>query len=138
MDTANTQNAAKRAPSKMAYCAFFLALFSCGLGLFFCLAKSPQARALAYLDQAAIAIEQGAAPQAAAAAIQAVRLNPSEARAWYLLSNLLQQKGDVRAATQARAIAARVQQNPHQPEPVYAQPAAFKLSLLALAESAHP
>lgn len=138
MDTATTQSAAKRPASKMAYCAFFFALFSCGLGLFFCLAKSPQARAQAYLAQAAVAIEQGANPQAAAAALAAVRLNPSEARAWYLLSNLLQQKGDVYAASQARAIAARVQQNPSQPEPVYAQPAAFKLSLLALSETAHP
>lgn len=138
MDTATAHRAAKTAPSKMAYCAFFLALFSCVLGLVFCLAKSPQARAQAYLDQAAFAIEQGATPQAAAAAIAAVRLDPADARAWYLLSNLLQQNGDARAASQARAIALRVQQNPAQSEPVYAQPAAFKLSLLALAETAHP
>lgn len=138
MDTATTHNAPIRAPSKTAFLAFFFAVFSCVLGLGFCLAKSPQSRAQAYLSQAALAVEQGHVPRAAAAALESVRLNPAEARAWHLLSNLLRRNGDDRAAAQARAIAVKVQQNPSSSEPVYALPAAFRLSLLALAEPALP
>lgn len=123
---------------KTAFCAFFLAAFSCALGLVFCLVKSPQARAGAYIAAAADAMDQGQADLAAASALEAVRLDPMRAEGWQILSAMLQQKGDMAAAAQARTIAFRVQQNPDDAAPVYAMPAEFKLSLLALSETHIP
>lgn len=123
---------------RTAFCAFALATFSCILGLSFCLLKSPQARSHAYLAAAVEAMDKSQPEQAAAAVLQAVRLNPMLPEGWHLLSKMLQQKGDDNAAAQARSIAARVQQNPRDASPVYAMPAEFKLSLLALAETQTP
>lgn len=134
MDIKGKTNTPEQRSQKLAFCAFFLAAFSCALGLFFCLIKSPQARADSYISHAAQSLEEGHLQQAATAAIEAVRLNPADARAWHMLSSILQQNGDMEAALQAKAIGSKVQQNASAQVPVYAMPAAFKLSLLALAE----
>jgi cytochrome c-type biogenesis protein CcmH/NrfG len=117
--------------------AFSLALFSCVLGLVFCVVKSPQSRSEAYLAMAAEAITQSRPQEAAAAAMEAVRLNPAAPKAWQLLSKLLRENGQGQAAKQALVIAARLQQNPD-PTPVYAMPADLRLSLLVLAETGNP
>ena len=131
-------SAPKTRMPKTAFCAFFLAAFSCALGLVFCLVKSPQARAGAYIAAAADAMDHGHADLAAASALEAVRLDPMRAQGWKILSVMLQQKGNVSAAAQARTIAFRVQQNPDDTAPIYAIPAEFKLSLLALSETQTP
>ncbi len=129
---------AKTSSSRTAFYAFFLAAFSCLLGLAFCLVKSPQARSDAYLATALAAEQNRQYEQAGIAAFEAVRLNPVSAEAWHVLAKMLQQNGDGAAAAKARSIAARVQQNPRNAAPVYALPAEFKLSLLALAEQETP
>lgn len=128
-------NRRKAQHRKRSFCAFALAALSCVLGLSFCLIKSPQARSEAYLAAAMQAYDSNQPEQAAASALQAVRLNPSAAKGWHLLSRMLQQKGDAHAARQAMVIASRLQQNPAGPDPVYAVPAELKLSLLALSET---
>ena len=138
MDAATPIKGRNPTSRRTAFCAFGLAVFSCLLGLSFCLLKSPQARSQAYLAAAVEAMDNNQPEQAAAAALQAVRLNPMLPEGWHLLSQMLQQKGDENAAAQARSIAARVQQNPRDSAPVYAMPAEFKLSLLALAETQIP
>lgn len=117
--------------------AFSLAVFSCVLGLLFCVVKSPQSRSDAYLALAAEAMVQSRPHDAAAAAMEAVRLNPAAPKAWQLLSKLLHDNGQAQAAKQALVIAARLQQNPG-PAPVYAMPADLRLSLLVLAETGGP
>lgn len=134
MATARAQASSSRA----AFYAFFLAAFSCALGLAFCLVKSPQARSDAYLAAAFEAEQNQRFEQAGLAAFEAVRLNPVSADAWRMLAKMLQQNGDKVAAAKARSIAARMQQNPAGASPVYAMPADFKLSLLALAEQGTP
>ncbi len=114
--------------------AFLLVAFSCVLGLSFCLIKSPQARSEAYLATAVQAMEHNQTEPAASAALEAVRLNPMAPQGWRILSRLLQQKGNQAAAKYAQSIASRLQQNPDSSDPVYAMPAEFKLSLLALGE----
>lgn len=126
-----TKRKAGRGP---AVYAFLLVAFSCALGLSFCLIKSPQARSEAYLAAAVQAMEQNRIEPAASAALEAVRLNPMAPQGWQILSRLLQQKGNQPAAKYAQSIVSRLQQNPASSDPVYAMPAEFKLSLLALAE----
>ena len=123
---------------KTAFFAFALAAFSCLLGLSFCLVKSPQSRSQAYITAAIEAMAARDDHQAATAALEAVRLDPMQPQGWQILSEMLQKRGDDNAAAQARVIAARVQQNPASIPPVYAMPAEFKLSLLALAETKIP
>lgn len=118
--------------------AFAFALFSCVAGLSFCLVKSPQARAQAYLATAIKAMETQENERAALAALEAVRLDPMQPHGWRILSEMLHRKGEESAAVQARVIADRVQQNPVSIPPVYAMPAEFKLSLLALSETQIP
>lgn len=118
-----------------AYQAFALATLSCVLGLLFCLVKSPQARSEAYLSLAMESMAQSRPQEAAAAALEAVRLNPAAPQGWRLLSRMLQQNGQGHAARQAMVIASHLQQNPHSPTPLYAMPAELRLSLLALAET---
>lgn len=139
MQNAAAITAAKRAKTRRARTlfAFSLALFSCVLGLVFCVVKSPQSRAEAYLALAADAMTQSRPHDAAAAALEAVRLNPAAPKAWQLLSRLLRDNGQSQAAKQALVIAARLQQNPD-PAPVYAMPADLRLSLLVLAETGTP
>lgn len=120
---------------KRAFGAFSLAAFSCLLGLSFCLIKSPQARSEAYLAAAIQALDENHPQEAAAAALQAVTLNPSAPKGWHMLSQMLQQKGDTRAAQQARVIASRLQQNGSDSALLYAMPAELKLSLLALSDT---
>ena len=117
--------------------AFSLAFLSCFLGLVFCVIKSPQSKAEAYLALAAEAMSQSRPHDAAAAAMEAVRLNPAAPGAWQLLSRLLRDNGQNQAAKQALVIAARLQQNPD-PAPVYAMPADLRLSLLVLADTGRP
>lgn len=135
MDKASPAQGAQKPTSKTAFAAFFLVAFSCLFGLSFCLIKSPQARAEAYLATAVEALSQNLPEQAAQAAIEAVRLNPMLPQGWEILSKLLQQNGQDMAAAQAQSIAAKVQQNPSAAPVIYAMPAEFKLSLLALAQS---
>ena len=137
-DTATPRQGAQKSPSKQAFLAFFLAAFSCLLGLSFCLVKSPQARAQAYVAAAIEAMQDQRPHQAAAAALEAVRLDPMLPRGWQILSEVLQQTGDVGAAAQARSIAARVQHKPVDALPVYAAAADLRLSLLALADQQVP
>jgi len=115
--------------------AFLLVAFSCALGLSFCLIKSPQARSEAYLAAALSAMDRHQTGTAASAALEGVRINPMTPEGWQILSRVLQQKGNQAAAKYAQSIAARLRQNPASIDPVYAMPAEFKLSLLALAES---
>jgi cytochrome c-type biogenesis protein CcmH/NrfG len=138
MDSATPLKAAQKPSSKRAFFAFFLAAFSCLLGLSFCLVKSPQARAQAYVAAALEAMEDHRPHQAAAAALEAVRLDPMLPQGWRILSEMLQQKGDVAAAAQARSIAARVQHKPVDAVPVYAAAADLRLGLLALADPQVP
>ncbi len=114
--------------------AFSLALTSCFLGIVFCVVKSPQSRAEAYMALAAQAMTQSRPQEAAAAALEAVRLNPAAPQGWQLLSRLLRDNGQSQAAKQAMVIAARLQQNPD-PAPVYAMPAELRLSLLVLSDT---
>ncbi len=118
----------------MGHPAFLLAAFSCLLGVMFCLIKSPQARSEAYLSNAAEYLSQGQFQEASYAAVEAVRLNPSAPEGWYMISNMLQQKGNDEAAGKARQIAYRLQQNPTKSSPFYATPADLRFSLLALPE----
>ena len=128
--------ATKRAKSRRVrtVLAFSLALTSCFLGLVFCVVKSPQSRAEAYMALAAQAMTQSRPQEAAAAALEAVRLNPAAPQGWQLLSRLLRDNGQSQAAKQAMVIAARLQQNPD-PAPVYAMPAELRLSLLVLSDT---
>lgn len=123
---------------RTAFFAFALAAFSCLLGLSFCLIKSPQSRAQAYVAAAVEAMAAHDHQQAAQAALEAVRLDPMQPQGWQILSEMLQKRGDENAAAQARLIVSRVQQNPAAIPPVYAMPAEFKLSLLALSETQIP
>jgi len=118
--------------------AFSLALISCLLGLFFCLAKSPQAKSDGYLAAAQTAMADDDNHRALQMAYEAVRLNPVSAKGWMLLESLLQQKGQSEAALQASMIAHRLQQNPGAESPLAAIPAELRLSLLTLAGGAHP
>ncbi len=139
MQNAATIDAAKRAKTRRirAFFAFSLALFSCVLGLVFCVVKSPQSRAEAYMALAAQAMTQQRPHDAAAAAMEAVRLNPAAPQGWQLLSRLLRDNGQSQAAKQALVIAARLQQNP-EAAPAYAMPAELRLSLLVLADTDRP
>ena len=121
-----------------AFFAFAFAALACLLGLSFCLIKSPQSRAQLYVAAAVEAMQNSDDERAALAALEAVRLDPMQPQGWRILSEMLQKRGDRDAAAQARVIAARVQQNPASVPPVYAMPAEFKLSLLALAETRIP
>ena len=123
---------------RTAFFAFALAAFSCLLGLSFCLVKSPQSRADAYVAAAVSAMASHNDAHATQAALQAVRLDPMQAQGWQILSEMLHKRGDENAAAQARVIAARVQQNPASVPPIYAMPAELKLSLLALSETQIP
>ncbi len=125
----------KKQRQARAYQAFALAALSCVLGLVFCLVKSPQARSEAYLSLAMEAMAQSRTPEAASAALEAVRLNPGAPDGWRLLSKMLQQNGQSHAARQALVIASHLQQNPDNASPLYAMPADLRLSLLALAET---
>ena len=98
----------------------------------FCLIKSPQARSEAYLSSAAEYLSQSQFQEASYAVIEAVRLNPSAPEGWYMISEMLQQKGNDEAAGKARQIAFRLQQNPSRSAPLYAMPADLRFSLLAL------
>ena len=133
-----TANSTHKHRQKTAFCAFALAAFSCLLGLSFCLVKSPQSRADAYVAAAVNAMAAHEDNQAAQAALKAVRLDPMQPQGWQILSEMLHKRGDENAAAQARVIAARVQQNPATVPPVYAMPAEFKLSLLALTDTQIP
>lgn len=133
-----TAHGTQKHRQKTAFCAFALAAFSCLLGLSFCLIKSPQSRADAYVVAAVTAMAAHNDIQAAQAALEAVRLDPMQLQGWQILSEMLHKRGDENAAAQARVIASRVQQNPAAVPPVYAMPAEFKLSLLALAETQIP
>jgi Tfp pilus assembly protein PilF len=110
-------------------CAFGLAILSCVLGLALCFVKSPQARSAQYLQMAR---EMAMTDPALSydAALEAVRLNPSSAQAWEILSYRMQQNGEFVLARKARNIAARLQQMPGESFPVYATPAELRLSLL--------
>lgn len=119
----------------VAFRAFAFAFLSCALGLSFCLIKSPQARSEAYLAASVQAWESGRVEEAASAAVQSVRLNPSSAEGWKILSEMLQQKGNLQAAQQARTIAMKLEHDPAVVEPIYAMPAELRLSLLALADT---
>ena len=130
-----TAHGTQKHRQRTALFAFALAAFSCLLGLVFCLVKSPQSRAQAYVASAVEAMGAQNMEQAAQAALAAIHLDPMQPQGWQILSEMLQRRGDEAAAAQARMIALRVQQNPHVPPPVYAMPAEFKLSLLALAEA---
>lgn len=107
--------------------AFLFAMLSCALGLSFCFIKSPQSQSRIYLGLAVEAMNNHKAEEAAAAALESVRLNPSFLQGWKILSRTLEQAGNQNAARQALAIAGKLERN----EPVYALPAEFKLSLLA-------
>lgn len=115
--------------------AFAFAILSCVLGLAFCLVKSPQAKSEAYLAAAVDALEHNRSEEAATAALETVRLNPAAVEGWYILSRMLQQNGDYAAAMQAKTIALKLQHSPEAAEPLYAMPAEFRLSLLALADT---
>lgn len=118
--------------------AFAFAFGACFLGLFFCMVKSPQAEAREHLAHAVAAYEAGHIDDAGRAAFRAVRLNPRAPQGWQVLSDVLQQKGDRTAAAQARNIAHKMLRHPDLPPPVYAMPAAFRLSLLASGDTALP
>ena len=134
MDTATPYKGAQKPSAKRVFLAFFLAAFSCLLGLSFCLVKSPQSRAQAYVAAAFVAMQDHRPHQAIAAALEAVRLDPMLPQGWQILSQTLQQTGDNAGAAQARTIAARLQHKPVHAAPVYAAAADVRLSLLALAE----
>jgi len=119
---------------RTAFCAFSLAALSCVLGLSLCLIKSPQSRSDAYLAMAYSAMEQGRGQEAAAVAIEAVRLYPASPKGWMFVSEMLRSRGDDIAARQAMAIAGKLQQNPAPSEPIYAMPAELRLSFLAMAD----
>lgn len=108
--------------------AYGFAMVSCLLGLSLCLIKSPQARSDSYLVLSAQSTDIN---DAAAAAWEAARLNPSSPKAWDMLAGLLQQKGDLASAQKARFIAAHLDPSLENSNPVYALPAELKLSLLA-------
>ncbi len=127
-----TKSSDVRRNSKVAFAALLLALFSCALGLFFCLAKSPQARGQAYLNLAVQALQENNETAAASAAFAAVSVDPANVKAWNILSSMLQQDGQMIASRQAAMIARKLQQNPGAADPVYAMPAELKLSLLAM------
>lgn len=135
-----TMSPGRRAKKRQAriFQAFLLASLSCALGLVFCMVKSPQARSEAYRGLAAQAMFERRIDDAAAAAMEAVRLNPAAPEGWTLLSELLRRNGQGHAAQQALAIASRLQNNPETIAPVYALPAELRLSLLALAETGGP
>lgn len=134
MDNATPFTGAQKPPARRPYMAFALAAFSCALGLSFCLIKSPQSRAQAYVAAALEAASDHRPHQAAAAALEAVRLDPMLPQGWQILSDMLQQTGDTTGAVQARNIAARVQHNPQDAALVYAAAADLRLSLLVSSE----
>jgi cytochrome c-type biogenesis protein CcmH/NrfG len=121
-----------------AFQAFTLAAFSCVFGLLFCLVKSPQARSEAYLAMAVEALAQSHTHEAAAAAFEAVRLNPAASEGWRILSKMLQENSQGHAAKQAMVIATRLQKNPGQQNPLYAMPAELRLSFLASGGTENP
>jgi Tfp pilus assembly protein PilF len=100
--------------------------------------KSPQARSEAYLAAALDAHDQSRPSDAAAAAMEAVRLNPAAPQGWKILSKMLQQNGQETAARQANVIASKLQHNPADTGPLYAMPAELKLSFLAAAQTDMP
>ncbi len=123
------RSAPARSRNTLIVLGYALAGLSCVLGLFFCLMKSPQARADSYR---ALAVESFAASDLSGAEYavrESLRLDPRSLQNWQLYAFLLQHKGDQRQAAQARAIVARLQ-GKDLDEPVYAMPADFRLSLL--------
>lgn len=110
-------------------CAFSLAILSCFLGLALCFVKSPQARSAEYL-QISQQLLSSDLSLAYTAAMEAVRLDPSSARAWEILSVTLQERGEETASRAAQNIVARLQQNPGEIVPIYAMPAELRLSFL--------
>lgn len=127
-----------RTGNKIAFCAFFLAAFSCALGLFFCMVKSPQAKSSSYMAAAVEASSLNRSEDAAAAALAAVRLDPANQQNWRVLSQMLRASGRAEAALQAHKIALRLQHGPAAISPVYAMPAEFRLSQLAEGERQIP
>ena len=127
-----------RTVSRASFAAFFLAAFSCLLGLCFCLAKGPEAQSEAYIGAAVEAMALNRGEDAAAAALAAVRLDPSNSQNWQILSKMLQSTGRHDAALEAQKIVARMQHGPMQSSPVYAMPAEFRLSLMAGPQSLSP
>lgn len=110
--------------------AFTLAALACVLGLFLCVVKSPQAKSAQYR----LIAQQMAGTDitlAAGAALEAVRLDPYRLQNWETLADMLQQQGAPAASAQAREIAAKLHNNPQDKSPVYAMPAALRLSFLA-------
>ncbi len=129
---------ASKTENKIAFCAFFLAAFSCALGLMFCMVKSPQARSAAYMAAAVEASALNRSEDAAVAALASVRLDPANQQNWRVLSQMLRASGRAEAAVQAHKIALRLQQGPPALPPIYAMPAEFRLSQLAEAERQIP
>ncbi|GEM_PF-2902778 len=89
-----------------------LAGFACLAGLVFCLMKSPEGRAQAYLALAYQAEGEGRRDDAASAAMMAARLNPSGIEAWGMLARLLREDGQNAAAGRAENIALMLQHGP--------------------------
>jgi Tfp pilus assembly protein PilF len=112
-------------------CAFSLAVLSCLCGLFLFLVKGPKEKSNSYLAVALAAQQQGRLEDAAAAALESVRLNPVQGRGWSLLSKILQQDGQNHAANRAARIAMMLQSPAgHSAAPAYATPAEFRLGLM--------
>ena len=119
--------------------AFFLAALACLCGLFFFMVKGPREKSDDYLALALSAHEKGRAQDAAAAALESVRLNPSDARGWALLATLLKEDGQAYAARRAARIAASLRDpSSLAAAPVYASPAEFRLGLMERKESVVP
>lgn len=112
------------------FAAYALSATACIIGLVFCLIKSPQARSEAYVAAAVELAGEQRLQTAITAAAEAVRLDPANKKGWNLLAALLQQNGDHRASLKASRMAARLGGEGTLPAPVYALPAALKLSYL--------
>lgn len=112
------------------YCAYFLALMGCVIGLFFLTYPSPVRQHDFLLDQAVAAFADGNTVGAEQAAIKAIRKNPAQRESWIFLEQVYRHSGRYYAAERARTVIAALEGMSDPAPPAYALPAALRLTLL--------
>ena len=114
---------------------FVMAFLCLMMGLAFCMMVSPHMTAAKHRAAGVTAFSSAQWDAAESALRISLRHDPLSADGWKILARVLEQKGDMRESQRALAVAAILEDGPSGVTPVYAMPAEFKLSLLAMAAS---
>lgn len=118
--------------------AFVFAVLCGLLGVGSILLKNPHSRADSYAALAASAYKAGRFDDALATATMSVRINPYGVEGWDILSKTYEARGQNSAALQVKRVLSLLQHKSNPADPLYAMPAALKLSLLSGTYGDHP